>query len=130
MEDDNKPIIDLEAIEVIKNMSSAELTELLAKLRERQKKQQEIKNANPLAWQNLTQEQRNAVIDYDVNRLLGNQTQRRNRLGYIRDLKAGEDAIFLRYQDLIDWWDNLDEEYQREVLRSDEQQPDQPTTGS
>ena len=76
-----------------------------------------------MKWSELTQEQQNTVIDYDVNPECIAEDAWESARDYRESLKHGHDAIFVTYESLVDWWDNCDDETQKEIL-------DQPTTGS
>lgn len=76
-----------------------------------------------LKWSELTQEQRDKIIDYDVSAECIRDDAYESAIDYRDSLKHGEDAVFLHYTDVIDWWDNMDEEYQQDILN-------EPTTGS
>jgi len=69
-----------------------------------------------MKWTELTTEQRNAVIDYNCIDECIEEDVYKAAEAYRATLKLGEDAVFLRIVDLIDWWDNCDDETQQDIL--------------
>lgn len=66
-----------------------------------------------MKWNELTKEQQDRTIDYNVNDEWVRKDAYVAAENYRNSLKAGEDAVFLRYVDQIEWWNSLDEDYQR-----------------
>ena len=76
-----------------------------------------------MKWTELTPKQQSTVIDYDVNPESIAEDSYYLANEFRESLKSGHDAIFITYETLVDWWDNCDDETQKEILDEGDDTP-------
>lgn len=73
-----------------------------------------------MKWNELTQEQRNVVVDYNIDGEHLREAARLLEEDFREALKAGQDAVYLTHAQMVEWWNATDEEDQKAILEEGE----------